>query len=45
MDISVCGGRYVGGIERAKKSSVLSARVHEMIHFHWYLQLWPANSA
>jgi len=24
---------------------VLSARVHEMIHFHWYLQLWPANSA
>ena len=25
--------------------SVLSARVHEMIHFRWYRQLWPASSA
>jgi len=24
---------------------VLSARVHEMIHFRWYRQLWPASSA
>jgi len=23
---------------------VISARLHEMIYFHWYLQLWPAHS-
>jgi arsenite methyltransferase len=31
----------VGQIEHR----VLSARVHEMIHFRWYRQLWPASSA
>jgi len=24
---------------------VLSGRLHEIIHFHWYRQLWPAHSA
>jgi len=28
-----------------RKHCVLSASVHEMIHFRWYLRLWPANSA
>jgi len=24
---------------------VISASLHEMIHFRWYRQLWPVSSA
>jgi len=39
------GGYIMVGGSGDENDGVLSARVHEMIHFHWYLQLWPANSA